>query len=140
MSNYKTKEDVFKAVQKCLADSLVIAPEEIELTSRLTSDLGADSLDFLDIIFSLERIFGVNMMNSELETFIRGTPNPDNITADGFVTLARIRELALLLPALSKVADQATIKPQTLFSHITTESIVILVHKQLSALEAKGQG
>ena len=49
------EERVISTVKKAIAESLAISPAKIELQSRLIDDLGADSLDFVDIVFMLDR-------------------------------------------------------------------------------------
>ena len=49
------KTDIFEQMRPLIADSLAIKASDITLESRLINDLGADSLDFIDIIFGLEK-------------------------------------------------------------------------------------
>ncbi len=48
-------EDVYPKVRTIIADVLVIDEEEVSLNSRLIADLGAESIDFLDLVFQLEK-------------------------------------------------------------------------------------
>ena len=54
-------ESVYPKVREIIADVLVIEEDEISLNSRLIADLGAESIDFLDLIFQLEKEFSINM-------------------------------------------------------------------------------
>ena len=62
-----TDSAVFEGVRDNIADSLAVAKGEITLESRLVDDLGADSLDMVDIIFTLERKFGVYVRETEFK-------------------------------------------------------------------------
>jgi acyl carrier protein len=53
------KRSLISTVRACLAESLALKPAQIELTSRLIDNLGADSLDFIDILFGLEQQCGI---------------------------------------------------------------------------------
>ena len=58
--------ETFDTIQACVADSLALDLDEVTLTSRLSPDLGADSLDLVDMIFMLEKAFGVKIREGEL--------------------------------------------------------------------------
>ena len=67
-------KDVFSQVQETLVDSLGIDAEDVTLDAVLVEDLGAESIDFLDILFRLEKQFAI--------TFPRGELFPEDILAD----------------------------------------------------------
>jgi len=52
-----TRDDIMSKVTEVLVDALGIDPEEVVEDAKLTSDLGAESIDFLDITFKLEQAF-----------------------------------------------------------------------------------
>ena len=54
-------ENTFPKVQKIIADVLVVDEDNVALTSRLIGDLGAESIDFLDLIFQLEKEFNIKI-------------------------------------------------------------------------------
>jgi len=56
-----SEETVLAAVKKAVAETLNIEPERIRPESSLMKDLGAESLDFLDLNYRLERTFGMKM-------------------------------------------------------------------------------
>lgn len=57
-----------QAVKAILAKQMGLLPKEIQLTDRLTQDLGADSLDLLDIVMAIEKQFNIAIHDSEYET------------------------------------------------------------------------
>src|SRR5436190_16890062 len=61
-----TKEAIYEKVSATLADSLNVDAEEIRPEATLQGDLGAESIDFLDIVFRLERGFGIKIPREEL--------------------------------------------------------------------------
>jgi len=61
-----TKEEVFSKVQTALVDALGVDEEEVTPTARLVGDLGAESIDFLDIVFRLEKAFEIKIPRGEL--------------------------------------------------------------------------
>ena len=51
--------NIYPKVREIIADVLVIDEDKISLSSRLIGDLGAESIDFLDLVFQLEKGFGI---------------------------------------------------------------------------------
>lgn len=58
---------IFDEVKEILAEQLDIYPETIEMTSNLQTDLGADSLDAIDIVMSIEDQYGIEVPDSVIE-------------------------------------------------------------------------
>jgi acyl carrier protein len=71
-----TQEDIYKKVSNTLVEALNVDEEEIQPGSTLQGDLGAESIDFLDIVFRLEREFGIKIPRGELfpESIFQGDP------------------------------------------------------------------
>lgn len=61
-----TKEEVFDKVRTALVDALGVDEDEVVPTARLVGDLGAESIDFLDIVFRLEKAFDIKIPRGEL--------------------------------------------------------------------------
>ena len=55
----------FEKVRKLLAEQLNIAPDKIDLKSRVIEDLGADSLDVVEMLMVLEDEFNVTVSDEE---------------------------------------------------------------------------
>lgn len=88
-----SKEEVFEKVQEALVDALGVDDEDVTPQATMVGDLGAESIDFLDIVFKLEKAFDIQIPRDELF--------PDDILTnaefvqDGKVTpdgLARLKE------------------------------------------------
>lgn len=58
---------IFEEVKNILAENLDLDPNTIEMTSDLATDLGADSLDAIDIVMSLEDQYGIEVPDSAIE-------------------------------------------------------------------------
>ena len=86
-----TKDEVFKKVQTALVDALGVDEEEVTPQAIMVGDLGAESIDFLDIVFKLEKAFGIEIPRKELSPEDILT-NADYVQ-DGKVTSAGIAEL-----------------------------------------------
>jgi acyl carrier protein len=60
------KEEVFEKVKQTLVDALSVEEDEVTEEATLTGDLGAESIDFLDIVFRLEKTFNIKIPQEEL--------------------------------------------------------------------------
>ena len=91
------QQEINQKVNSVVASALGLEDDEITATSHLINDLGAESIDFLDITFRLEREFGIKIPRDELfpETVFR--ENPDYIK-DGKITDEGISKLKEALP------------------------------------------
>jgi acyl carrier protein len=92
-----TKDEIFEKVRTTLVDALNVDDDEVKLTSRLRADLNAESIDFLDIVFRLEKQFNVKIPREELfpESIFQGDAA---FVADGKVTPTGLDELAKQMP------------------------------------------
>src|SRR5258708_5379691 len=61
-----TNEEIITKVRTTLVDALSVDEEQVTPTARLKADLGAESIDFLDIVFRLEKQFGITIPREEL--------------------------------------------------------------------------
>jgi acyl carrier protein len=61
-----SRAEVFGKVKEVLVDALGVDDEEITEDATLTGDLGAESIDFLDIVFRLEKTFSIKIPRGEL--------------------------------------------------------------------------
>jgi acyl carrier protein len=86
-----SSDEIFEKVQSALVDALGVDDDEVTADATLVGDLGAESIDFLDIVFKLEKSFGITIPREEL--------SPEDILTnsqyvqDGLVTADGISEL-----------------------------------------------
>ena len=91
-----SSDEVFSKVREALVDALVVDEDEVTREATMVGDLGAESIDFLDIVFKLEKAFDITIPREELF--------PDDILTnaeyvqDGKVTGDGITELKQRLP------------------------------------------
>jgi acyl carrier protein len=89
-------ESVFPRVADIVADALARDPAEVRPASRLVADLGAESIDFLDIVFRLEQAFRVRIPRGQILDEARGELSEEEFHRDGVLTpagLARLRDV-----------------------------------------------
>src|SRR5438093_4275616 len=92
-----TQEEIYQKVSDTLVEALNVDEDEIQPTSTLQGDLGAESIDFLDIVFRLEREFDIRIPRGELfpESVFQGDPD---CVRDGRVTEQGMGELRARMP------------------------------------------
>src|SRR5438477_10353977 len=92
-----SQDEIYSKVSATLVEALNVDEEEIKPTSTLQGDLGAESIDFLDIVFRLEREFNIKIPRNELfpESIFQGDPD---FVQDGKVTEKGLRELRERMP------------------------------------------
>lgn len=91
-----TKDEVFEKVQIALVDALGVDDDEVTGDATLVGDLGAESIDFLDIVFRLEKAFDIEVPRSEL--FPEDILTSADFVQDGKVTNEGIEELKKRMP------------------------------------------
>src|ERR1700747_275161 len=92
-----SQDEIFTKVSATLVEALNVDEDEITPESTLQGDLGAESIDFLDIVFRLEREFGIKIPRGELfpESIFQGDPE---FVQDGRVTEKGLAELKARMP------------------------------------------
>lgn len=123
------REDIFDKVRACVAESLAIEEGEVKLESRLVDDLGASSLDFIDIVFQLEKDLGIKVRESEFSFLTRLDFSSPEVMRQGFLTPEVIDRLSPWLPELQRVPDQNKVTPRQLFSFVTVEAICLVAQR-----------
>src|SRR5229473_4330431 len=92
-----SQQEIYAKVSATLVDALNVDHDEITPKSTLQGDLGAESIDFLDIVFRLEREFGIKIPRNELfpESIFQGDPD---FVQNGMVTQKGLDELRQRMP------------------------------------------
>lgn len=92
-----SQDEIFEKVKDTLMDALGVDDDEVTRDATLVGDLGAESIDFLDIVFRLEKNFDVKIPRGEL--FPENLASADSeYVQDGVVTQEGIDELRKRLP------------------------------------------
>jgi acyl carrier protein len=76
------ESELQRLVREVIADVLMVAPEAVTPDSRLVADLGAESIDFLDLVFRIEEALGVKIPPERWSQFVADRlPDRDLATA-----------------------------------------------------------
>src|SRR5437899_7658562 len=92
-----SQEEIYSKVSGTLVEALNVDEDQINPTATFQGDLGAESIDFLDIVFRLEREFGIKIPRGELfpESIFQGDPE---FVQDGKLTPKGLAELKERMP------------------------------------------
>lgn len=126
-----TTEEIFGTVQETLEDALGVDPEEVSPEATLIGDLGAESIDFLDIVFRLEKNFDIKIPRGEL--FPENLAAADSsLVADGVVTAEGIEELKTRLPYADVDKFAGDPKVENIMDMFTVQMIVNFLEAKLA--------
>jgi acyl carrier protein len=128
-----TQEEIYTKVSATLVEALNVEEDEINPRSTLQGDLGAESIDFLDIVFRLEREFGIKIPRNELfpESIFQGDPE---FVQEGKVTAKGLAELRDKMP----FADLTEFEKNPELSHLSDLFTVDMITRYIQGkLERK---
>jgi acyl carrier protein len=142
MSNENiTKEEIatiFPKVAETMADALGCDKEKVKLDASLIGDLGAESIDFLDIIFRLERAFKVKIPRGKIVEEARGQLSESEFEKGGVVTDAGVARLKSFLSEVPPERFKTPLKSAEIPKLFTTETFCKMVIRQQRATAAGG--
>lgn len=132
-----SREDVFEKVRDVLVEALGVDADEVSPDAVLEADLGAESIDYLDIVFRLEKSFNIKIHKSELYPPDDLLNNPDYLDGER-MTAEGIDKLKSAMPH----ADFSEFEKDPLVSKIpelfTVSTIVNFVMNKLEKASAEG--
>lgn len=127
-----TREEIFEEVSEVLVDALGLDDDEVTENATLMGDLGAESIDFLDIVFRLEKSFGIKIPREELFPAESLMSNPEFVS-NGKLTDKGIEEFKIRMPHSDLTAFQEDPDINKLPDLFTVGSIVNFIDLKLNA-------
>jgi acyl carrier protein len=124
--NAMTNEQISEATRKIVADALGSEDNEVQLTSILMEELGAESLDFLDIVFRLEREFDIQITRGEMEKASRGDMSADEFAPGGVIGERGLERLKELMPE-AKDRIKPGLRPSTILTLFSVQTFANMV-------------
>lgn len=118
-------------VRKIIADSLCVDLEDVKPESNLMRDLGAESIDFLDIMFRLEKEFNIKIPQREIERKARGGIPPEEFEVDSILQEKGAIRLRELLPEIPASDIRAGMSLRELPSVFTVAVFISIVKRKL---------
>jgi acyl carrier protein len=124
-----THDEIFKKVQEVLVDALGVDEEEVTPNAVLRDDLGAESIDYLDIAFRLEKAFNIKVPIGEMMP--ENLASDPNYVKDGKVTPAGLAELKAKMPHADFTEFEQDPELEKMSRLFTTEMVTRFVEGKL---------
>ena len=134
-----TQEEIltlYPKVAATMADALGCDVEEVKLDASLIDDLGAESIDFLDIVFRLERTFKVKIPRGKIVEEARGDLSEAEFDQGGVVSAAGFERLKSFLNEVPAERFKSPMKVAEIPRLFTTETFCKMVLRQQRATAA----
>jgi acyl carrier protein len=125
------KEEIFSKVQEALVDALGVEDDEVTPAATLQGDLDAESIDFLDIVFRLEKAFDIKIERGEL--FPEDILTSTEYVEDGKVNSAGITKLKERMPFADLTKFERDPVVQKLGQQLTVQDMCNFVEHKLAA-------
>jgi acyl carrier protein len=117
-----SREEIYAKVKDVLVDALGVDEDQVTPSAVIRDDLGAESIDFLDIMFRLEKAFGIKIPKGEM--LPENVASDPNIVQNGVVTPNGIAELKKKLPHSDFSAFEKDPKLENMSKLFTVDAIV----------------
>ena len=124
------RDDIFEKIQGVLVEALGVDDDEVTPEASLAADLGAESIDFLDIVFQLEQAFGFKIEQGEL--FPENVTQDPDFVQDGLVTSKGLAMLRERLPHIDFSALEADPQITKVAQVFTVEALVNFCERKLA--------
>ena len=126
-----SRDEIYSKVSATLVEALNVEETDIKPESTLQGDLGAESIDFLDIVFRLEREFGIKIPRGELfpESIFQGDPD---FVQDGRVTDKGLAEMRTRMPYADLAAFEKNPEMKDISDLFTVDMIARYIQGKLN--------
>ena len=128
-------KDYFAAVQEAVANALGVDDDEATADATLMDDLGAESIDLLDILFRIERSTGVKIQASDLGDEIQGGIPDEEFGAGGNVSRKGLEHLATVMPQINPDEYEGKLEAEQVISHFTVANLADMVGGRAGAAD-----
>ncbi len=126
-------KDILSGLNRCLAETIGVKEEEITLDSSIIDDLGADSLDLLDLVFRLEQAFKIRITRGEIEKRARETMPDEDFESNGLLTEKAKKALREALPEVDSSRFHKNLRKSEIARLFTVRTFLRLVKEKLEA-------
>ena len=133
-----TEQEIFEQTKPLLVEVLGVSPNEIQMNSVLVADLGAESIDLLDLSFRIEERFKVTIEANEIEREARKRLPSGEYEKDGYLTEEALAEIRKAVPELDQAKIVKGLRKTDLPSLLNVAFFVKLVARKLAAREGQG--
>jgi acyl carrier protein len=124
-----SRDEIFEKVRTALVDALGVDEDEVTPGATMVGDLGAESIDFLDIVFRLEKAFGIKIPRGEL--FPEDVLSSAEFVSNGKVNAAGLAALKARMPFYDLTRFEQNPSVQNFPNMLTVEDMVRYVQSKV---------
>jgi acyl carrier protein len=128
-----TEQEVLARLLPLIREVTGVRAEQVTTDASLIADLGAESIDLLDLSFLIEETFGVTIESDELERRAVERNPGGEYERDGYLTEEALAQLREALPQIPAEKLQPPMKKIDLPSVLTVGVFVYMIHRKLAA-------
>jgi acyl carrier protein len=123
--------DVDSSVKEAVVEALALDDDEVTPDSTLMDDLGAESIDLLDILFRIEKSTGVKIEASDLGDYMQGGIPDDEFADDNeVITEKGAAHLKTVMPQVDPDELAGSLKAEEVITLFTVQNLVEMVKKR----------
>ena len=126
-----SRDEIFDKVKNALIEALGVDDDEVTESATMVGDLGAESIDFLDIVFRLEKTFGIKIQRGEL--FPEDVLSSTEFVTNGKVNEAGLKEIKSRMPFIDLTKFETNPSVQNFPNTLTVQDMVRYVEGKLAA-------
>jgi acyl carrier protein len=126
-------KEIYEKVKEAIVEALGVEPEEVEPNSVLFDDLGAESLDLLDIVFRLEKTFGIKIPRGGIQqdVLVAEGIKEEDVVVDGALTALGAEKLRERMSEVDKEKIHEGFRIDDIPTLFTVQTFVNIVKYQL---------
>lgn len=125
---------VIDAVREIVAEAVALDVDEVGADATLFEEVGAESIDLLDILFRIERRLGVKITTNELSERIQGgIPDEQFGTEDGLVSDIGLDQLEKVMPQIDKAELSGNLAAEDVMNLFTVRNLAGMVEQHVAA-------
>ena len=132
-----TKTEIWDGVHTAVVEALGVENDEVTPEATIMDDLGAESIDLLDILFRLERKLGVKIKAADLGSHIQGgIPDEEFGDANEIVTPRGLAHLKTVMPQIDEESLAGKLEARSVIKLFTVQNLADLVEQRAAAAQA----
>jgi acyl carrier protein len=123
-----TQTEAFTAVQEAVVGALGVDEDEASADATLMDDLGAESIDLLDILFRIERSTGVKIQAADLGAYIQGGISDDDFSDENeMISEQGLQQLKKVMPQINEDDLRGTLEAEKVITLFTVQNLADMV-------------
>lgn len=124
-----TNEEFLPQVRSAVAEALGIDEDEVTPKATLLDELGAESIDLLDMLFRLQRTTGVKIQAADLANYVQGGIPDDEFGSEeqDVITPVGMAQLKIVMPQIIAMDLDGKLPPEKVMSYFTVQNLVDMV-------------